>query len=234
MKEKTLVITPTYNESKTIAPLINAIHHSLPEADILVVDDNSPDGCGDLVTKLMKSDKKVHIIKREKKKGIGSAYLEGFSFALEKGYDYIFEMDADLSHDPSYLPFFVEAINDADLVLGARYVPGGGVKNWGFFRRLISMGGNLYARIILGVPYRDLTSGYKLFRKNALRVASIKGVSSEGYSFQIETTYRIYKEGLRVTEIPIQFVDRIHGKSKMSWSIFFEAIIKVWSLRFFN
>ena len=233
MEERTLVITPTYNEGKTIATLITSIHNSLPDADILVVDDNSPDGCGKIVAELMKNDERVHLITRQKKGGIGSAYMEGFSFANKKGYDYIFEIDADLSHDATYLPFFIEAIKDADLVLGARYLPGGGVTNWGVFRRLISRGGNLYARIILGVPYCDLTSGFKLYRKNALEVAVKKGVTSEGYSFQIETTYRIHKEGLRIKEIPIQFIDRVHGKSKMSWTIFFEAIFKVWQIRFF-
>lgn len=231
MKLKTLIVIPTYNEAENIFTLLDAVHAQVPETDILVVDDNSPDGTATMVETRMKEDKRLSILKRPGKLGLGSAYIAGFKVALERGYDAIFEMDADFSHNPKYLPGFIEAIKEADLVLGSRYVEGGGVENWALSRKIISIGGSLYARIILGVPYRDLTGGFKCFRRETLAAIDLDGVHSEGYSFQIEMTYRVHKKGLRIREIPIVFADRLGGKSKMSWKIFIEAIYRVWQMR---
>lgn len=231
MESKTLIIVPTYNEAENIFRLLDAVHATVPEADILVVDDNSPDGTARMVEGRMKEDQRLSIMKRAGKLGLGSAYIAGFKHALAKGYGAVFEMDADFSHNPVYLPRFLEAIKDADLVLGSRYVEGGGVENWALSRKLISLGGSLYARLILGVPYRDLTGGFKCFRRETLAAIDLDGVHSEGYSFQIEITYRVHKKGLRIREIPIVFADRVDGKSKMSWKIFLEAVFRVWQMR---
>jgi dolichol-phosphate mannosyltransferase len=228
---KTLIIIPTYNEAENISKLMDAVHAHVPDVDILVVDDNSPDGTAVVVEDRMKKDSRLSIIKRAGKLGLGSAYIAGFKQALERGYDIVFEMDADFSHNPAYLPKFLEAVNEADLVLGSRYVEGGGVENWAFSRRLVSLGGSMYARFILGVPYRDLTGGFKCFRRKTLEAIDLDGVHSEGYSFQIELTYRVHKKGLRIREMPIVFADRLGGKSKMSWKIFLEAIFRVWQMR---
>lgn len=228
---KTLIIIPTYNEADNISRLLDSIHSRLPGADILVVDDNSPDGTATVVEGRMKTDPRLSIMKRAGKLGLGSAYIAGFKHALERGYDIVFEMDADFSHNPVYLPTFMEAIKEADLVLGSRYVEGGGVENWPLLRRLISLGGSMYGRLILGAPYRDLTGGFKCFRRKTLEAIDLDGVHSEGYSFQIELTYRVHKKGLRIREIPIVFVDRLGGESKMSWKIFLEAIFRVWQMR---
>ncbi len=228
---KTLIIIPTYNEAENISRLLDAVHSHLPDAEILVVDDNSPDGTAGVVEGRMKEDPRLSIMKRAGKLGLGSAYIAGFRHALERGYDIVFEMDADFSHNPAYLPKFMEAIKEADLVLGSRYVEGGGVENWPLLRRLVSVGGSLYSRFILGVPYYDLTGGFKCFRRTTLEAIDLDGVHSEGYSFQIELTYRVHKKGLRIKEIPILFADRLGGKSKMSWKIFLEAIFRVWQMR---
>jgi dolichol-phosphate mannosyltransferase len=228
---KTLIIIPTYNEAENILKLLDAVNSNAPAADILVVDDNSPDGTAALVEGRMKNDRRVKIMKRSGKLGLGSAYIGGFRYALEHRYEAVFEMDADFSHNPAYLPKFLDALKDADLVLGSRYVEGGGVENWPLRRRLISLGGSLYSRLILGVSYHDLTGGFKCFRREALLAIDLDAVHSEGYSFQIELTYRVHKKGLRIREIPIVFVDRVDGKSKMSWKIFLEAIYRVWQMR---
>ncbi|MGK7344812.1 MAG: polyprenol monophosphomannose synthase [Candidatus Nitrospinota bacterium M3_3B_026] len=232
MNSQTLVIIPTYNEIENIERLIGAIHDRLPEASVLVVDDNSPDGTGGLVERLSEKDERVRLLRRPGKLGLGTAYIAGFKHALEHGFEYIFEMDADFSHDPAYLPDFLEAAREADLVIGSRYVEGGGVENWPFFRKIISMGGSLYSRIILSLPYRDLTGGFKCFRRRILESLPLDEVRSEGYSFQIEMTYRASKKGFKIKEIPIVFKDREGGKSKMSWTIFFEAFYRVWQIRF--
>lgn len=232
MNSKTLVIIPTYNEIENIESLIGAIHARLPGASILVVDDNSPDGTGGLVERLSEKDERVRLLRRPGKLGLGTAYIAGFKYALEHGFEYIFEMDADFSHDPAYLPDFLEAAREADLVIGSRYVEGGGVENWPLFRKIISMGGSLYSRIILSLPYRDLTGGFKCFRRKVLETLPLDEVRSEGYSFQIEMTYRASKKGFKIREIPIVFKDREGGKSKMSWTIFFEAFYRVWQIRF--
>jgi dolichol-phosphate mannosyltransferase len=229
---RTLIIIPTYNESENLAPLCAQIHEALPAADILVVDDNSPDGTGQLADTLAAKHEFVQVLHRPGKLGLGSAYLAGFRHAISRGYDYIFEMDADFSHDPCYLPALLgAAVDGADVVIGSRRVPGGGTENWGLGRQLISSGGSLYARAILGLPIRDLTSGFKCFRRQVLEAIDLESVHSNGYSFQIEMTYRAIRRGFKVAEVPIVFVDRRAGQSKMSRQIFLEAMGMVWRLR---
>lgn len=233
--EKVLIITPTYNERDNVPPLLRAVHDALPAADVLIVDDGSPDGTGQLVEELRQKDSRLSVLHRPGKLGLGTAYLTGFRYALEHGYDYVFEMDADFSHDPCYLPSLLGALKGpggADLAIGSRRVAGGGTENWGLGRQIISAGGSLYARTILGLPVRDLTSGFKCFRRQVLEAIDLDAVHSEGYSFQIEMTYRALRLGFRVAEVPIVFVDRRVGQSKMSGRIFREAMGMVWKLRF--
>jgi dolichol-phosphate mannosyltransferase len=231
--EKTLIIIPTYNEKENIAELIPLIFETLPQTHILVVDDNSPDGTGDIVEGLIRATYPVqlNILRRAGKLGLGTAYIAGFKWALERDYDLVFEMDADFSHDPKYLPAFIAMSASHDLVLGSRYVPGGGVRNWGMIRQFISRGGSFYARTILGLSIRDLTGGFKCFRREVLKNIGLDQIKSNGYSFQIEMTYRAACKGYRIGETPIIFEDRTAGKSKMSRKIFLEAITMVWRLR---
>ncbi len=211
---------------------MSGVRSALPEADVLVVDDNSPDGTGSLADELANADAHVRVIHRAGKLGLGTAYLTAFTQGLAEGYDRFFEMDADLSHDPRYLPEFVRALDDGfDVVIGSRNVAGGGVEGWGPGRHFISKGGSLYSRLVLGLPVRDLTSGYKAFARRALEALDLEGVRSNGYSFQIELTYRAVLRGMRVKEVPIVFVDRTLGRSKMSRKIFIEAVGMVWKLR---
>ncbi len=227
-----LVIIPTYNERANLGPLIEQIHRALPAADVLVVDDNSPDGTGLLAEAMAAKDKRVHVLRRPGKLGLGTAYIEGFRYALARGYDYVFEMDADFSHDPKYLPDLLGAAEATyDLVIGSRYVEGGGTTDWGVIRRFISRGGNIYAGLILGLPLSDMTGGFRCYRSRALRAIDLTKVRSNGYSFQIEMAYRVHQAGLRVGEVPIIFPDRRVGKSKMSKNIVFEALINVVKLR---
>ena len=227
-----LVVTPTYNERDNLERFVDAVFASMPEAHVLVVDDASPDGTGKIADRLAGRDERVRVLHRSGKLGIGSAYLEGFGWGLGEGYDVLVQMDTDLSHDPRYLPAFLQRIADgADLVLGSRNIPGGGVEGWGVGRHVLSKGGSLYSRTILGLPIRDLTSGFKAWRAEALRGIDLGAVQSEGYSFQIEMTWRALRRGFRVEEEPIVFVDRRAGKSKMSRQIFAEAILMVWKLR---
>jgi dolichol-phosphate mannosyltransferase len=227
-----LVIVPTYNERENLPQIVKAVHEHLAEADILVVDDNSPDGTGALADELAGQDRQLHVLHRAGKQGLGTAYIAGFRWALERDYQFIFEMDADFSHDPRYLPELLHvARTGADLALGSRYVGGGGTINWGVARQLISKGGSLYARTILGIPIRDLTGGFKCFRRRVLEALDLSTVSAQGYGFQIEMTYRAVKHGFRVVEVPIVFVDRRVGQSKMSRKIFLEALTLVWKLR---
>ncbi|MFT3838170.1 MAG: polyprenol monophosphomannose synthase [Myxococcaceae bacterium] len=227
-----LVIVPTYNERDNVEPITTAILAAEPRVDVLVVDDNSPDGTGQLADELAAKQPRIKVLHREKKQGLGKAYLHAFKWALEHGYQYVLEMDADFSHDPKYLPKLIdEAKSGADLVLGSRYVEGGGTVNWGPLRKLISRGGSLYARSILGVRTRDLTGGFKCFRRSVLEALDLDSVKSTGYAFQIELTYRALKAGFNVREVPIVFEDRRVGQSKMSRKIFVEALTMVWKLK---
>jgi dolichol-phosphate mannosyltransferase len=229
---RVLVIVPTYNERDNLPQIVSAVHQHLPSADLLVVDDASPDGTGQLADDIARADTKVTVLHRAGKLGLGTAYIAGFRHALANNYDFVFEMDCDFSHDPKYLPLLLdEAVRGADLVLGSRYVDGGGTVNWGPLRKLISRGGSFYARTILGVPIRDLTGGFKCFRRRVLESIDLDGVSAQGYGFQIEMTYRALKQQFRVVEVPIVFVDRRVGQSKMSKRIFIEALTLVWKLR---
>jgi dolichol-phosphate mannosyltransferase len=228
---RALVCVPTYDERENLAPLISAIFAAAPEVEVLVIDDASPDGTGALADELAARDPRVHVLHRARKDGLGKAYLAGFAWALERGYDLVLEMDADFSHDPRTLPSLVARAADADLVLGSRWVEGGSTAGWGLPRRLLSAGGSLYARTILGVPVRDLTGGFKCFRREVLEAIDLPSVASTGYAFQIELTYRAHRAGFRVTEIPIRFEDRRVGRSKMSGRIVLEAMGRVWTMR---
>jgi dolichol-phosphate mannosyltransferase len=227
-----LVCIPTYNERENVEGICRAVLAAEPRVDVLVVDDNSPDGTGRLADEIAAGEKRVKVLHREAKQGLGRAYLHAFRWALEAGYSYVIEMDADFSHHPRYLPMLLdEAMRGADLVLGSRYVDGGGTLNWGAARRFVSRGGSLYARTILGIDVRDLTGGFKCFNRRVLESLDLEQVHSTGYAFQIELTYRALKKGFRVKELPIVFEDRRVGQSKMSRKIFVEALAMVWKLR---
>jgi dolichol-phosphate mannosyltransferase len=229
---RALVCIPTYNERDNIEPITRAVLAADNRVDILVVDDNSPDGTGQVADELAAKEPRVKVLHREKKQGLGRAYLHAFRWALDAGYTWVMEMDADFSHDPRYLPTFLDtAESGVDLVLGSRYVTGGGTVNWGVGRQLISQGGSLYARTILGVGIRDLTGGFKCFHRRVLEAINMEEVKSTGYAFQIELTYRTLKKGFTVREVPIVFEDRRVGQSKMSRKIFLEALTMVWKLR---
>jgi dolichol-phosphate mannosyltransferase len=228
---KTLVIIPTYNESTNITTLLPQILAQDPTIDVLVVDDNSPDGTGEIVNKMTGENSRIQVIHRQKKSGLGTAYRAGFKHALERGYDYIFEMDADFSHDPGYIPHFLEAIKEADLVLGSRYIRGVNVVNWPMSRLLLSYFANVYTRWVTGLPIRDSTGGFKCFKREVLESINLDRVKSNGYTFQIEMSFRAWKNGFRLKEIPIIFEDRREGQSKMSKKIVREAVWMVWKLR---
>jgi dolichol-phosphate mannosyltransferase len=227
-----VICLPTYDERENLGPIVEAIHAVAPAVDVLVIDDDSPDGTGRLADELAARDPRVNVLHRAEKQGLGRAYLAGFAWALERGYGLVLEMDADFSHDPRYLPALLAASRSADLVLGSRYVAGGGTVNWGLGRRLISRGGSLYARTILGVSVRDLTGGFKCFRREVLEDIDLPTVECSGYAFQIELTWRALRRGFQVVEVPIVFADRRVGRSKMSRRIVLEAIRKVWKMRF--
>ena len=229
--ERALVCLPTYDERDNLVPILEAILANLPAADVLVIDDNSPDGTGRLANEFAAREPRVKVLHRAGKQGLGKAYLAAFAWALERDYGYVIEMDADFSHDPKRLPALLAAAQEADLALGSRYVPGGGTVGWGLARRIISQGGSLYARTILGIPVRDLTGGFKCFRREVLESIDLHTVQCTGYAFQIELTYRAIRRGFQVTEIPIVFADRRVGQSKMSRRIVLEAIRKVWGMR---
>lgn len=228
---QTLIILPTYNEVDNLERLAKEILSVLPQTHILVIDDNSSDRTGKLAERLAQKDKRIKVITRAKKSGLGSAYILGFKYALNHAYDFTFEMDADFSHNPSYLRDFLSNAPRYNLILGSRYIKGGGVIEWGVWRRALSYAANLYARLILGLPYRDLTGGFKCYSREALKNLRLDGIISEGYVFQIETTYRVHRRGLTIKEIPIVFRGRRKGKSKISRRICFEAIWKVPLLR---
>jgi len=228
-----LVVVPTYNEAPNIERLIAAILEQGPQFDVLVVDDGSPDGTGDLVAALAARTPRVQLLRRPGKLGLGTAYLAGFRQGLEKGYRFICEMDADFSHQPHYLPQLLAlAESEADVVIGSRNVPGGRVENWPLTRRLVSKGGSLYARSVLGMPVRDCTGGFKCFRAEVLRRIDLNSIRSNGYAFQVEMNYRCHQAGFRIRELPIVFPDRVAGRSKMSRKIVLEAALMVLRLRF--
>jgi dolichol-phosphate mannosyltransferase len=227
------VILPTYNEAENLERIVNAVLEQLRDSDrVLVVDDNSPDGTGEIADRLADSKESVSVLHRPRKEGLGPAYLAGFHVALDAGAQRIVEMDADFSHDPAYLPKLIGAAEHYDLVIGSRYVPGGGVTEWGPVRKFISRGGSSYARVALGLPIRDLTGGFKCFRREVLETINLDTIQARGYAFQVETTYRAIRAGFRVVEIPIVFRDRAEGTSKMSRSIVAEAMWRVPSMRF--
>jgi dolichol-phosphate mannosyltransferase len=229
---KTLIIIPTYNEYENLPPLLEAIFSYVPQTDILIVDDNSPDGTGELADTIALTDTRVHVHHRAGKLGLGTAYVAGFKYAISHNYDAAFEMDADFSHDPQYLPNFLKAIENADLVIGSRYIPGGATPNWSIMRRFISGGGNIFARIILGMPIHDCTAGFRCYRREVLERIDLDSVESQGYGFQVELAYRVLKQGFRIVETPIVFMDRRVGKSKMSRKIVLEAFTYVIRARF--
>jgi dolichol-phosphate mannosyltransferase len=235
MAERALVIVPTFNERANIERLIASVLAQDTRLEVLVVDDNSPDGTGDIVEQLSARDDRIHAIRRPSKMGLGTAYVAGFRWALERDYQYLFEMDADFSHDPVHLPEFLAAVQTADLVLGSRYQKGRvTVVNWPMSRLILSYAANIYARRVTGMPFDDLTGGFKCFRRGVLEAMDLSAVRSNGYAFQIEMTFRAWRRGFRITEIPITFVDRSEGESKMSKRIVREAIWMVWRLRWWS
>lgn len=231
MAEKILVIIPTYNEIENLGNIVPRVVEQGPDIDVLVVDDSSPDGTGELADRLASDDPRIHVLHRENKEGLGRAYLAGFKWALERDYQYIFEMDADFSHDPKFIPGFLRAVEDADLVIGSRYKDGVNVINWPMSRLLLSKGANLYSHWITGLALTDSTGGFKCFRRRVLEAIDLDAVHSNGYAFQIEVSFRAWKKGFRLVEIPIVFVDRVEGHSKLSKKIIREAVWMVWFLR---
>jgi dolichol-phosphate mannosyltransferase len=221
------VIIPTYNERDNIAPITARVRSAMPRADLLIVDDNSPDTTGKIADELAAADSHIHVLHRQAKAGLGAAYIAGFQWALDHDYDAIVEMDADGSHQPEELPWLLSALNDADLVLGSRWVPGGRVLNWPRSRQILSRAGNSYARVMLGITLRDVTGGYRVYRASALREIGLENVQSQGYCFQIDLALRALQTGLTVAEIPITFIERARGTSKMSSTIIREALWRV-------
>lgn len=237
---KFLVVIPTYNEIQNLRGLVASVlavvdqHAKLNGIEafrILVVDDNSPDGTGELADEIAKNEPRVSVLHRTQKEGLGKAYIAGFDWGLKQGYDAICEMDADFSHDPKYLPDFWRLLKKNDVVIGSRYVDGGGIRNWSGARKMISIGGSLYARTVLGMKVRDLTGGYNAWKRSVLEGVKLESVQSEGYAFQIELKYRAWKKGFKIVETPIIFDDRTQGKSKMSKKIFLEAVLRVAAMR---
>lgn len=231
--ERALVVVPTYNERENIPRLVPMILGQDPRLEILIIDDGSPDGTGEVADRLAADEPRLHVIHREGKLGLGTAYIAGFRWGLERDYDILFEMDADFSHDPAHLPQFLDAIREFDVVLGSRYLHGRvTVINWPMSRLLLSWFANLYARTATGLPVTDATGGFKCFRRKVLEGINLERVGSEGYSFQIEMSLRAWRKGFAIGEIPIVFADRDIGESKMSKKIIWEAVWRVWALRF--
>jgi dolichol-phosphate mannosyltransferase len=228
---RALVCVPTYNERENVGPIVTAILEIGSDLEVLVIDDASPDGTGAVADEIAAADPRVHVLHREGKEGLGRAYLAGFAWALAREYDLVLQMDADFSHNPLHLVAMLQAAREADLVIGSRYVKNGGTVNWGLGRKILSRGGSLYARTVLGLPIRDLTGGFKCFRRRVLEAIDLPSVECSGYAFQIELTYRAIRRGFQAVEIPIVFEDRRVGQSKMSRRIVLEAIVKVWSMR---
>ena len=224
---RVLVIIPTYNERENVETIVGRVRAAVPEAEILVADDNSPDGTGKIADRLAAADDQVHVLHRAGKEGLGAAYIAGFHWGMDHGFDVLVEMDADGSHQPEELPRLLSALGDADLVIGSRWVRGGRVVNWPINREILSRGANIYARVMLGLPVRDSTGGYRAYRVTTLQKIEIDGVSSQGYCFQVDLTLRTVRNGLRVVEVPIRFVERTHGASKMSRAIMIEAFQRI-------
>jgi len=229
---RALICIPTYNEKDNVGPIVEAVREVVPEAHILVVDDNSPDGTGGLADALAAGDRQVFVLHRPGKEGLGRAYLDAFRWGLARGYVKLVEFDADFSHKPRYLPPMLEALDRSDVVVGSRYVKGGGTENWGALRKLISAGGSFYSRTVLGIPVRDLTAGFIGWNRRVLEALDLDRIESAGFAFQIEMKYRAFLRGFRIEEIPILFPDRQVGTSKMSRRILIEALGRVWQLRF--
>lgn len=229
---KSLVIVPTYNEAENVRPLLEAIFAKAPDVNVLVVDDGSPDGTGQIVSEIAQHDQRVHLLARTKKDGLGKAYIAGFQWGLAKSFEALVEMDADFSHRPEDLVKLLEAIKQNDFVVGSRYVSGGATKNWSLLRKIISRGGSLYSRMILGFPLNDWTGGFNAWTRKALETIRLDSVKSNGYSFQIELKYKALRGGCKGTEVPILFEDRRVGQSKMSSKILIEALYRVWLIRF--
>ncbi len=230
---RALIVVPTYNEIENLEALVQAIFQVVPETvDLLIADDGSPDGTGALADSISKKNPRVHVVHRPKKMGLGTAYVHAFKWGLQKGgYDAFIQMDADFSHDPKYLTTMLKLLETSDAAVGSRYVPGGGTVNWGVGRKLISLGGSLYSRVILGAGLRDFTGGFNGWKKHVLQAVDIGSLRSDGYSFQIELKFRAYLHGFRITEFPIVFEDRKVGKSKMNRRIVLEALRRVWEFR---
>jgi dolichol-phosphate mannosyltransferase len=224
-------VTPTYNESENVPKLIPAVLRQAPNMHILIVDDGSPDGTGQIVKEIMKTNPNVHLIERAGKQGLGTAYVAGFKYAIENGYDFVFEMDADFSHNPNDIPVFLSKMDKYDLVIGSRYINGVRILNWPMNRLLLSYSANVYTRIITGLPVTDATGGFKCYRIDALKAIDLDKIRSNGYAFQIEMSFKVWKKGFRLLEIPIIFADRTSGASKMSKSIVYEAMFMLWKLR---
>lgn len=231
MVEHVLVIIPTYNEAANLPQIVPVVLAQDQRVDVLVVDDSSPDGTGLIADEMSATNPRVHVLHRQAKEGLGRAYLAGFDWALKRGYQAVFEMDADFSHDPTFIPAFLNALEGADLVLGSRYATGVNVINWPISRLLLSLGANFYARVITGLPLSDCTGGFKCFRREVLEAIDLGRVRSNGYSFQIEMSFRAWKKGFTLKEIPIIFHERVEGHSKMSKRIVREAVWMVWWLR---
>ncbi|MBV9832121.1 MAG: polyprenol monophosphomannose synthase [Marmoricola sp.] len=229
---RVLMVVPTYDEAANLRPLVERLHAAQPEVDVLVVDDASPDGTGAIADELAAADPRVHVLHRQGKEGLGKAYLAGFAWALERDYEAVGEMDADGSHQPEQLHLLLDALADADLVIGSRWIPGGSIVNWPLSRELLSRGGNLYTRLLLGVRVRDATSGFRLFRRTTLERLDLPTIASYGYVFQVDLAFRALQAGLRVVEVPIEFVERERGESKMNRSVATESLRRItrWGL----
>ena len=230
---RVLALIPTYNERENLPTIVRRIRESVPNADLLILEDNSPDGTGRVADGLAAADGHVHVLHRERKEGLGKAYLAGFTWGLERGYDALVEIDADGSHRPEHLPAMLAALADADVVIGSRWVPGGEVLNWPLRRKVLSVGANVYIRLMLGMPVNDATAGYRIYRADALRTIGLDDVESHGYCFQTDLTWKAVRAGLRVVEVPISFVEREAGSSKMDSAVVSEALVKVarWGAR---
>ena len=231
--QRVLVCIPTYNELENLPRIVARVRAAVPEADVLVLDDNSPDGTGKVADELAEADPQVHVLHRPAKQGLGNAYLAGFAWGLDRGYDAVVEMDADGSHQPEQLPALLAALDRADLVIGARWVRGGSVVNWPLHRKALSVGANLYTKALLGMPVHDATAGFRAYRASALHTIGLQHVASQGYCFQVDLTQRAVRAGLRVVEVPITFVEREVGDSKMSGDIMRESLqrITVWGVQ---